>query len=713
MHRHPSSRRVRGRGWAAVALLLLGPGPAGAQVPPVRVSPPALANRITLTARLRPADPFAPGNAAGAALKEVRRGEVVRLTITGVPQAGFHTYPLTRRTPGQDEVGLSQLTYEESDSFRPVWPLTETDPQPVDEGAEGVWLEHVRPFTWSQDVLVQPGAKPGPATLKFTARLQVCAADCLTGELTFALPLTVSGEAALPVGPDLAARLKAPRPAPKVVAVDPEKVARGDEAAGDQAGGPARGPDSGLLGFILQGVLWGAVSLLTPCVFPMIPITVSFFLKQSEKERHRPLLLATAYCATIVAVLTASAVALLSVFQAVSTHPLTNFFLGALFVFFALSLFGMYDIELPAALAGFTSRREGRGGLVGTVFMALTFTIISFACVAPFLGGFGGTAAAGGSALSWLHRILGGLAFSATFASPFFLLALFPSLLRKLPKSGGWLNSVKVVMGFLELAAALAFFRCGELTWLSEPAYFTFDLVLAAYVGIALLCGLYLLNFYSLPHDTPPQALGVPRMLCGLAFIALGLYLAPGLLKSYDPEHDAWDSQRPRGVVFSWVESFLLPDPGPQLSWHRTLDGALAEARRTGRLVFVDFTGVTCKNCAYNERNHFGQRDVKALLGKYVRVQLYTDRVPNKLYTEEELEALGGVAAQKEEAARNRRLQGERFDDTRLPLYVILRPTPGGGYREVARYREGKINDPSAFASFLRRPLRPAGVAKR
>src|SRR5204863_3695042 len=136
--------------------------------------------------------------------------------------------------------------------------------------------------------------------------------------------------------------------------------------------------------------------------------------------------------------------AFLSFFRWLSVNPLMNFALGGLFIFFALSLFGMYEIELPSGLARFTSAREGQGGLVGTMFMALTFTIISFACVAPFLGGFGGTSA--GSQISLLDRVLGGFAFAVTFASPFFVLALFPTLLKKLPRSGSWLNSVKVVM---------------------------------------------------------------------------------------------------------------------------------------------------------------------------------------------------------------------------------------------------------------------------
>jgi thiol:disulfide interchange protein DsbD len=325
----------------------------------------------------------------------------------------------------------------------------------------------------------------------------------------------------------------------------------------------------------------------------MIPITVSFFLKQSEKANYRPVTMAVVYCLTIVVVLTVAAYALLEFFQLLIVNPLMNFALGALFVFFALSLFGMYEIELPSGLARFTSSREGRGGLVGVMFMALTFTIVSFACVAPFLGGFAGTAESAG--LTPTHRVLGGLAFAVTFASPFFVLALFPALLKKLPKSGSWLNSVKVVMGFLELAAALKFFRSGELILLSPPAFFTFDLVLGMWIALALLCGLYLLNFYRLPYDSPAEHIGVPRLLFGFLFLSLGFYLLPALFNTSEGE-----KQRPGGTVYAWVDSFLLPEAREgkgEAAWSgnlpRTLEDARLARQQTGKtkLVFIDFTG--------------------------------------------------------------------------------------------------------------------------
>ena len=189
------------------------------------------------------------------------------------------------------------------------------------------------------------------------------------------------------------------------------------------------------------------------------------------RKGHSPVLLAAIYSSTIALVLTVAGVCCMPIVQPFSQHWATNLVLGGLFVFFALSLFGMYDIVLPSGLGRLTAAGEGRGGLVGVVFMALTFTVISFACVAPFYGGFIALSASASSAGDWLKLVLGALAFSVTFALPFFILALFPFLLKRLPKSGSWLNTVKVVMGFLELAAAFKFLRAAELNFSSRRSF--------------------------------------------------------------------------------------------------------------------------------------------------------------------------------------------------------------------------------------------------
>jgi thiol:disulfide interchange protein DsbD len=603
---------------AGLALLLLGAGGAGAQLPDLGgiggiggVQPPADA-LLRFDVRVAPADPFADGNKVGAKLKEVRRGEVFRLTITGTLEKGYHTYPLTRRTPEQSDAGLSTLTYTTSDTFQPLWPVQESEGEFVKEGKE-VLLEHSRPFTWSQDIFVKPTARPGSATLSFKIHSQACARNCTWVDKTFDIPLTVSAEPPGPVPASLQTRLGLPQPEPTVVAVPGRSAPRASGPEPKRSASTSTGPQAsasrsdtsagGLWGSIAKAILGGLVSLLTPCVFPMIPITVSFFLKQAEKQQHRALTMAGVYSLTIVAVLAAGGLALVGVLVQISQHYVTNYALAAVFLFFALSLLGMYDITLPSWLTELTSSREGRGGLVGVVFMALTFSIISFACVGPIYGGFISLEATSQSGSgSFLRLFLPVLAFSAAFASPFFVLALFPTLLRSLPRSGSWMNSVKVVMGFLELAAVFKFLRAAELNLLGKSNLFTFDLTLGIYVALSLACGLYLLNVYRLPHDhDAPETIGVPRLLFSLAFLSLGVYLIPGLFKTEDG-----DSQRPRGEVFLWVRSFLLPDPTPagppsegtarargqRLVWLTNYPDALRQAAEQNKPVFIDFTGL-------------------------------------------------------------------------------------------------------------------------
>jgi thiol:disulfide interchange protein DsbD len=458
-----------------------------------------------------------------------------------------------------------------------------------------------------------------------------------------------------------------------------------------------------LVAFVLAGAFWGAVSLITPCVFPMIPITVSFFLKQSEKQHHKPITMALVYSATIVAVLTLAATFFLSAFRWLSINPIMNYGLGALFVFFALSLFGMYDIELPSGLARFTSSKEGQGGVVGTIFMALTFTTISFACVAPFLGGFGGTA--GTTPRPWWHNILGGLAFSLTFASPFFFLALFPTLLKKMPKSGSWLNSVKVIMGFLELAAAFKFFRAAELVQSSTPSLFTFDLVLGIWIVLCFLAGLYLLGIYRLPHDTPEEHVGVPSLVFAILFLALGLYLAPALFKTgADGE-----AHRPGGTIYAWIDSFLLPDiratkesnTTGNLPYALTHAQELSQRKGKPQRIFIDFTGQSCVNCKKNERSVFSKPEIRDLFKDYLIVQLYTDLVPADLYAPS---LRSDTSRQDEDAQTNQQFQQKAFDNLQLPLYAVVEPQGDGKINVLGSYDEGLINNEAAFAAFLRDP---------
>ena len=341
--------------------------------------------------------------------------------------------------------------------------------------------------------------------------------------------------------------------------------------------------------------------------------------------------------------------------------------------------------------------------MVGTVFGALAFTVISFTCVAPFLGGFAGISAAdsgGGSliAMPTTKEVLGGLAFATAFAAPFFVLALVPGLLKALPKSGGWLDSVKVVMGFLELAAALKFFRTAELGCSRRPQYFTYDLVLAGWVAIALACGLYLLNVYRLPHDEEKPNIGVPRLLFALLFLGLGVYLLPALFKGADGKPSGRPARSTPGSMRS-----CLPEP-KHLGWSTDLHEAIASSRgrrRTGKSkpIFVDFTGVTCTNCKYNENTVFPQPKVR--------------RAARQVRAGATLHRLGAGRASTRPTPGEHARDGRRPRPTassrstcsgtdQLPLYAILVPHRGRQGEGRSAVRRGEDQQP--------RPVR--GVAQ-
>jgi thiol:disulfide interchange protein len=700
------------------ALLLLAGLTSQARAQPGGAGNAKLRFDVTVTA----GDPFAPANAvtAEAGPIKVRPGDTLRIEITGTPEHGYHSYPLSV-PPTREQESVSQLSFGKIAGIDAVGKPTQSPPVEVfDKQLKAKVLEYEKPFTFTQEVRITDAARTGRVELPVNIDSSVCdEKKCFPVHAKLkAVFEVIGGNGAAVTAPTEPTRSQpetmAPAAAPTqqgasagLIAQSPEayeqrlaeldrkivKAPRSAEARGGDA-------DAGLMAFILAGIFWGGISLVTPCVFPMIPITVSFFLKQSEKAHHRPIVMATVYSLTIVVVLTLAAAFMLSVFRWLSINPIMNYALGGLFVFFALSLFGMYEIELPSGLARFTSAREGRGGLVGTMFMALTFTIISFACVAPFLGGFGGTAAA---ARPLWHNLLGGLAFSVTFAAPFFVLALFPALLKTLPKSGSWLNSVKVVMGFLELAAAFKFFRGAELLQSSGAVtVFSYDLVLGIWIGLAFLCGLYLLGVFHLPHDTPAENIGVPRLLFSAAFIGLGLYLAPALLKT----GSEGTPQRPGGAVYAWVDAFLLPESRRSAhvgDLYYAVEEAREHLRKTGKAkrIFVDFTGVVCSNCRYNEQNVFPIPEVRRAMEDYIGVELYTDKVPLDLFAPKVRAELGTQTSTIPYARANAEFEQKVFDQSALPFYAILEPQADGRILIVDEYNEGRIMNVHEFTRFV------------
>ena len=436
---------------------------------------------------------------------------------------------------------------------------------------------------------------------------------------------------------------------------------------------------SGFLPFLWLAMTMGAISLATPCVFPMIPITVSYFTKNAETGRAGGLKQATIYCLGIIFTFTGLGLGLAGLLGATginqfAANPWVNLLITAVFLGFAFNLFGLYQIGVPSSVLTQLSKAGDGGSSLQTLLMGLTFTLTSFTCTVPFVG----TVLVATSQGDWLWPALGMLGFSIVFAAPFFVLALVPRLLTSLPRSGGWLNSVKVTMGFLEVAAAMKFISNVDLVWRWQ--IFTREVILAVWLSIAVLATLYLLGTFRLTHDSPIENLGVMRMLSAMTFLAVGFYLFTGLI----------------GGSLGTLEAFLPPRNagglaltgsgarGPELTWHTNLKPALEQARATQKPIFIDFTGYTCTNCRWMEANIFSLPAVHAELEKYVRVQLYTD----------------GWGQQYED---NQRYQKEQFGTVALPLYAILDPQGN----KIAIF-PGMTRKPEEFLQFLRAPLQVA-----
>jgi thiol:disulfide interchange protein len=673
---------------------------------------------------------------------EAKPGQTVTYKLIIKLTPGHHTYPTVQS--GKDAASHNEIELPQTGVLIFVEPVADP-PGVILNPADGLF-EYEGEVTWEFKAVVSPKATPGKKQVKLpTVKLIVCNANnCLPGK-TFPVSadLTVAGSA-VPVDPKYRAAVdkavgvdpplpppgprtspggknntpenKEPEKKPDAAKVDPQAGA-GPKVVGrrlpanhdrtadisavlDQLPRPSEngqrgGQRTGFGGFVATAAFWGFITLLTPCVFPMVPITVSIFLKQSEKQGTNVLALALVYAVTIVILLSVAALTLLTTFSRLAVNPVTNVLLGGLFVVLALSLFGLFELTLPSSVATALDNRAAKGGYLGTMFMAASFTVVSFTCVAPFLGGFSGMAASGN--FSTLELAAGALAFATAFASPFFLLALFPSLIKKLPKSGDWMNMMKVSMGFLELAAALKFFRTAELRWLSPPQYFTYDFVLALWVAILVAMGLYLFGVFRTKHDHEAHDHVGPWRICfALATLGLAVYLMPALFGAGQK-----DRNRPVGVVYAWVDSFLLPEPAEDLPWSADLRRALEDARAKNGRVFIDFTGITCTNCRLNENSVFPHPEVNELLRQYQLVQLYTDTIPPQFY-----ESDPGLDRRNADAKQNFRLENDGFGEEQLPLYVILKPEPGGKITVVGVYNEGKINNEQAFVEFLRNGLK-------
>lgn len=596
-----------------------------------------------------------PATPAAAANEPARAGEVTTIAVTVAMDEKWHIYGVYDVQGGPIATKISVAGEAIAEQGKVI------EPEPREKWDEGFMVDiryHPGTVTFDVPVLLKDDLEPGRHEVTATILYQVCDAAICYPPREHDMPVIITVEP----GEARSDRLELAA----VASIDGSGNINLDEAIA-----------KGFWSFILLALSMGFLALLTPCVFPMIPITVSFFTHQGELEGRNPVKQATVYAMGIIGTFSILGLILALTLGAaganqLAANPWVNLFIGALFIYFALSLFGMYEIQVPEKLRAFTLKQENRSGYIGILFMALTFTLTSFTCTVQFVGLLLVAAAQG----QWFWPSIGMLVFSAAFALPFFFLALFPQYLAKMPKSGGWLNAVKVVMGFLELAAAFKFLSNTDLVW--SWNIFTHNAVLALWTIIMLLTGIYLLGKLRLPHDSEVQTVGVPRMLLSMFFLTFALYLGTGLM-----------GQRIHGLIYSYLppkltvvngESTVAETTMEKFHWYQDLEEGLAAARQEQKPLFVDFTGYTCTNCRWMEANVFTHTEVEARFGEFILVQLYTD---------------GG-----ENYREKQRYQIERFNTASLPFYVILSPED----LEIARF-PGMSRNIDDFIDFLDRGL--------
>jgi thiol:disulfide interchange protein DsbD len=387
---------------------------------------------------------------------------------------------------------------------------------------------------------------------------------------------------------------------------------------------------SSLLKIFLLGFGGGLVALFTPCVFPMIPLTVSFFTKGSG-DRKQGLFRAILYGFFIFAIYFAISIPFHiwkidpAVFSVIATGVGMNLFFFIIFVVFAISFFGYFEIQLPQSWANKADKASNTGGLIGMFFMALTLVVVSFSCTGPILGSVLAKTISDGPVP--LSVALGG--FGVALGLPFALFAMFPSWLNNLPKSGGWLNSVKVVLGFAEVALAVKFLSNADLVKQWHIVHReTFFLIWGI---IAVLTGIYLLGKIKFPHDSPIKKLKTSRVVLALAFIGFGIYLLPGILPKPPWEHKLV-AGFPPPTFYSWYNT----DEGDEgdhkvkcplnLDCTKDFDEARDRADLSQKPIFIDFTGWACVNCRRMEENVWIDEDVYDKLSKeFEVVSLYVD----------------------------------------------------------------------------------------
>ena len=464
-----------------------------------------------------------------------------------------------------------------------------------------------------------------------TLNYQVCKEVCINQDkqFSFVIPKSEPGKAIAPS--DVIVVDSSFTDTAQIETTQLRKINNAEAVVGDEP----KNENRGLLSIFFLAFLGGFAALLTPCVFPMIPMTVSFFTKQS-KTKAQGKKNAIIYGVSIIAIYLVLGSLVTAIFGAsalneLSTNVWFNIIFFILLVVFAFSFLGAFEIILPNSWANKVDRQADRGGIIGILFMALALAIVSFSCTGPIVGTLLVQSASSGG----IAPVVGMLGFSTALALPFMLFAMFPGWLNTLPKSGGWLNTVKVSLGFLELALAFKFLSNADLVL--QLHYLERELFLAIWIIIFGVWGLYLLGKISLPHDSPLPNISVGRLSLALVVLSFTLYMIPGLfgaplklISAFPPPQTYSESPNGLGSPMDSGNIKNLPE-GAEFGPHGIVtftdyETGLAYAKKVQKPIMLDFTGYACVNCRKMENNVWSEEQIlKILKNDIVLISLYVD----------------------------------------------------------------------------------------
>ena len=448
---------------------------------------------------------------------------------------------------------------------------------------------------------------------------------------------------------------------------------------------PTGAASGDLLPFLLAAFGFGLAALFTPCVFPMIPITVSFFLSQNAaaegKQKRGGWLQALVFCLGIIGLFTGLGflvTAIAGPFGVVQlgSSPWVNGFIAIVFFIFGLSLLGAFELRLPSGVLTKLNRASEGGGYAGTLLMGLTFSLTSFACIGPIVGPLLVASVQSKGA----QPVLGMLAFATGLAAPFFLLALFPAYLQKLPRSGGWMVRVKLVLGFVVLAVMLKYLS--NVDQVLQVHLLTRERFLAAWIVLFALPGLYLLGLLPMEGFKKDEQLSVTRALIASLFLIFSISLVPGLFGAHLGDLDAYIPEASSSVLGGAPGQAEITAGS---YFKNGLDAALAAARQQNKLILVNFTGYACTNCHWMKANMFTRPEIQAALKDLIIVDLYTD---------------GTDAA----SDKNQKLEDQKFSTVSIPFYALM----DADQSVIATFPQLTRN-PQEFLSFL--STKPAAKA--